>query len=106
MIVSCGGGTPCHFDNMEFMKTHGTTVFLKVSVERLVERLTLPGSKSKRPLVADKTDTEVADFVTESLGQRTKYYEKADITFDASKLEDCRQIDASAEALKEILVKR
>ena len=28
VIVACGGGTPCFFDNMEWMNRQGTTVFL------------------------------------------------------------------------------
>src|SRR5574339_546695 len=26
MVVSCGGGTPCFFNNIEFMKKYGTVV--------------------------------------------------------------------------------
>ena len=28
VIVSCGGGTPCFFDNMDFMNRQGETVYL------------------------------------------------------------------------------
>ena len=34
-VISTGGGTPCFFDNMEYMKQHGTTVYLQVSVDEL-----------------------------------------------------------------------
>ena len=33
VLISTGGGTPCFFDNMEFMNETGSTVYLKVSVE-------------------------------------------------------------------------
>ena len=26
-VISCGGGTPCYFDNMEWMKQRGKTFF-------------------------------------------------------------------------------
>ncbi len=29
VIISCGGGTPCHFDNMDYMNQQGETVYLK-----------------------------------------------------------------------------
>ena len=29
VVVSCGGGTPCFFDNMDYMNQLGTTVYLK-----------------------------------------------------------------------------
>ena len=27
VIISCGGGTPCFFDNMEYMTGQGETIF-------------------------------------------------------------------------------
>ena len=35
VIISTGGGTPCFFDNIEYMNAQGTTVYLDVPVERL-----------------------------------------------------------------------
>ena len=29
-VISTGGGTPCYFDNMSWMKSNGTVVFLDV----------------------------------------------------------------------------
>ena len=28
-ILSCGGGTPCFFDNMDWMNDHGITIYLR-----------------------------------------------------------------------------
>ena len=39
VIISTGGGTPCFFDNIEYMNSQGTTVYLDVPVERLHIRL-------------------------------------------------------------------
>lgn len=33
-IVACGGGTPCFFDNMEFIKTSGHVVFIDTPCPR------------------------------------------------------------------------
>src|SRR5258708_36690186 len=38
-ILSCGGGTPCFFNNIEFMKKNGKVVWLNTSVEALHQRL-------------------------------------------------------------------
>ena len=38
-LVACGGGTPCFFDNLEFMKTHGHVVFIDTPLETLLERI-------------------------------------------------------------------
>ena len=39
VIISCGGGTPCFFDNMDFMNSRGETVFLDAPPEVLKEHL-------------------------------------------------------------------
>ena len=31
VVIACGGGTPCFFDNMPYMNSVGTTVFLDVN---------------------------------------------------------------------------
>ena len=35
VVVSCGGGTPCFFDNMDYMNQLGETFYLKASPEIL-----------------------------------------------------------------------
>ena len=39
VIISCGGGTPCFFDNMDYMNGQGETVYLKASPEVLYGHL-------------------------------------------------------------------
>jgi shikimate kinase len=67
VIVACGGGTPCFFDNMEYMNTHGTTVFLNTPIPRLHSRLVR--GRHKRPLIANKTDEELEAIVSNALSQ-------------------------------------
>ena len=50
VLVATGGGTPCFFDNMEYMRHRGVTVYLAASVQTLCRRLS--HAKVKRPLVA------------------------------------------------------
>ena len=64
-VISCGGGTPCFFDNLEQMKNTGLTVYLKLSPTSLFHRLA-PG-KSKRPLIADLEDLQVMEFIVAEL---------------------------------------
>ena len=45
VIISTGGGTPCFFDNVEFMNRQGTTVFLDVPEERLFIRLSIANAR-------------------------------------------------------------
>ena len=39
VLISTGGGTPCFFDNMEFMNAYGTTVYEWNRTNRLPEGL-------------------------------------------------------------------
>ena len=93
VIISTGGGTPCFFDNVEYMNGQGTTVFLDVPLERLFIRLSI--ARAKRPLIKDKSDDELRAFIAEQLERRLPHYSKALHTFRADRLEDKTQIDMS-----------
>lgn len=103
VIIACGGGTPCYFDNIEYMNEKGTTVFLNASLEALMRRLSTAKAKSKRPIIADKNNDELAQFITEALEKRMPYYSKAKLNFDSSYLEDGVQIHDSVESLSKML---
>ena len=98
VIISTGGGTPCFFDNIEYMNAQGTTVYLDVPVERLHIRLCI--ARSKRPLIKDKNDDELMAFIVEQLEKRAPHYSKAQYSFRADKLEDMVQVKASVEAFR------
>ena len=61
-IISCGGGTPCFFDNMNWINRNGLSVFIDPSISILVQRL-LPG-REKRPLIRNKSTEELEDFIS------------------------------------------
>lgn len=75
VIISCGGGTPCFFDNMDYMNTCGETVFLNASPEALKAHLLM--GKTQRPLIQGKSPEELLDFIKDSLQKRLPYYKKA-----------------------------
>lgn len=75
VIISCGGGTPCFFDNMDYMNTCGETVFLNASPEALKAHLLM--GKTQRPLIQGKSPEELLDFIKDSLQKRLPYYQKA-----------------------------
>lgn len=99
VIIACGGGTPCFFDNIDVMNSAGTTVFLDASHERLLERLKL--GRRRRPLIASKTDEELSEYITEALNSRLPHYTKAAESFSADRLDDAQQLEESvAEFIK------
>ena len=49
VIISCGGGTPCFFDNMDYLNQQGDVVYLKATPETLYKHLMM--AKVERPLL-------------------------------------------------------
>lgn len=75
-IIGLGGGTPCYANNHELLKEEGiTSIYLKASVETLFNRLA--HNKSKRPIVANKTEDELKEFIAKHLFDRSYYYNQA-----------------------------
>ena len=77
-ILSCGGGTPCFFNNIEFMKKHGKVIWLNTSVDALMQRLRK--ERSSRPLIADVDDDDLRRTIVRRLSERRMYYQQADVT--------------------------
>lgn len=74
-LISCGGGTPCFQENMDFMNEHGTTIWINPSVEAMVERL--QRKKYKRPLIADLEGEDLVGFVEKKMAERLPFYQQS-----------------------------
>jgi shikimate kinase len=92
VVISTGGGAPCFLDNMEIINSIGESVYLNIKPEVLVNRL--KHAKNKRPLLKDKSDDELLDFITQKLVERNPFYTKAkhNITGDNIKVDDLLSI--------------
>lgn len=101
VVISAGGGTPCFFDNMEYMNQAGTTIYLKASPEALSSRLNM--CKDKRPLIKDKDEEELYLFVLESLEKRESFYLKAKIIFETEELVNREDVNKYVQQIKEKL---
>lgn len=93
LVLACGGGTPCYEDNMEVMNESGTTILLDVPPEVLLSRLL--NSKQKRPLIENKNEEELREYIDLKLAEREPYYNKAKIKIDP--------LNTSLELIKQIL---
>jgi shikimate kinase len=88
LVLSCGGGTPCFFNNIELMKKEGTVVWLNTSIEVLTDRL--KKEKAKRPLIKNISDDELRSYILKKMNDRRLYYEQADVHVE----EDSINIDS------------
>lgn len=101
VVISLGGGTPCFFDNMDIVNKAGKSVYLRPSEEVLLQRL-IKG-KSKRPLLAQKSDDEILQVIREQLAWREPFYLRASLVFEASHLENKEDIHFHSEELARML---
>lgn len=81
-VLSLGGGTPCYGHNMELVLNKGVSIYLKLDLKTLVDRLIR--EKDARPLIADQTDEQLTEFVAKHLFERANFYEKAHYTLSAA----------------------
>jgi shikimate kinase len=77
-ILSCGGGTPCFFNNIEFMKKSGKVIWLNTSIDALTNRL--QKERITRPLISDVQEADLRRYVIRKLSERRMYYQQADVT--------------------------
>lgn len=75
LLIATGGGCPCFFDNMELMNQIGLTVYLKISLGRLVSRL--KNGMDERPLLNEVSD--LYEFISAKLEEREPFYSKAQL---------------------------
>ena len=101
VVVSCGGGTPCFYDNMDYMNQAGETIYLKASPETLHAHLKM--GKGVRPLLLNKTPEEVDVFIREQLQQREPFYEKAKHIIDVNVMDNFDKINNTVQQIRELL---
>jgi shikimate kinase len=85
-ILATGGGTPCFFDNMDWMNAHGTTIYLKATPQLLAGRLV--GEKAQRPLLHDLPDAGLEAFIASKLAEREPFYSRAGLTLPVETLNE------------------
>lgn len=101
VIISCGGGTPCFFDNIDYMNQQGQVVYLKATPEVLYKHLLM--AKVERPLLKGKSSDELIAYIREHLLEREPYYSKARYTLDVSLMDNFEKIKTTIENIRELL---
>lgn len=77
LILSLGGGTPCYYDNMEFILNYTKNIcFINTPNNILAVRLFK--EKSKRPLLSlIDSENKMLEYVSKHLFERLTFYNKA-----------------------------
>ena len=101
VVISCGGGTPCFFDNIDYMNRQGQVVYLNCSPEVLHGHLLM--GKTERPLLKGKSPEELIAFIKEQLATREQYYNKARYHLDVSLMDNYDKIKFTVDKLRNLL---
>lgn len=101
VIISCGGGTPCFFDNMDYMNGQGDVIYLKASPEVLYKHLLM--GKTERPLLKNKTLEQLICFIKEQLQLREPFYSKAKYVLDVSLMDNYEKIQISVTNILDLI---
>lgn len=101
VIIACGGGTPCFFDNMDYMNRQGTTIYLKAIPEVLYAHLKM--GKTIRPLLLGKTEEEIGQLIVRQVAERESYYLKAKYVLNINLLSSAEKIKEAVYNLRELL---
>ncbi len=84
-VIATGGGAPCFFNNMDFINKNGKSIYLKLNVNQLAERLKQINDGT-RPLIAQLNNTELEKQIAEQLERREPYYNLAHIIIEATNI--------------------
>lgn len=79
-VISVGGGTPCFFDNMDYMLSEGIVVYLRMTPGQLKKRL--EKETRERPLLNNLHGNDLLKFIKEKLVTREPVYNRATISVD------------------------
>lgn len=79
-VIATGGGTPCFSDNMDFILQHGTAIYLRMSVDALVQRAL--DSHNPRPAMRGLTEQQLRQKIEQQLAEREPFYLRAHIVID------------------------
>lgn len=99
-VIALGGGTPCFFDNMDFVNKYGKSVYIKAEIETLITHIRMGGN---RPLLDGMNDTEMAEFIGKGLALRESFYQKATYVLEIETLRTEEQIEDVAEKIFNLL---
>jgi shikimate kinase len=84
LVVSTGGGAPCHCDNMNLMEKFGEVIYLNLDNDTLVSRL--KDATKNRPIVLNKTDEQLRQYVDELRDRCEHHYKRAKYIIDGKNL--------------------
>ena len=104
IVLACGGGTPTHGDNMDYMLRTAEVVYLKADTATIMSHLGM--SRSERPLLAGKSPEELREFVSAQLAEREPHYARAHHTVHIRLIDGFDKVNEVVQKIKDKLKKQ
>ena len=82
-VMSTGGGTPCFFDNMDFINKSGLSIFLHVPIAELVSRV-IKHSFDDRPLFKGLGQEGLNEKIAKQMEERLPFYSQSVLTLEGA----------------------
>jgi shikimate kinase len=76
-VMATGGGAPCFYNNIDYIKKQGTVVWINCSTELLHQRLLK--EKDQRPLISDIPDEDLKTYIIKKYSSRKIFYQQANV---------------------------
>jgi len=76
-VMATGGGTPCFYNNIDYLKKKGIAIWINCSVDCLYKRLA--EEKEQRPLISKIPDEELRSYIVRKYSNRKIFYRQAQV---------------------------
>lgn len=76
-VMACGGGTPCFFNTIDYLKKQGTVVWINCSTDCLYQRLLK--EKKERPMISKISDEDLKTYIIKKYSSRKIFYQQANV---------------------------
>ena len=83
-IIACGGGTPCYYDNMQWINENGFSIWLQATENDILKNIQRRGAS--RPLLKGLDEKQLRSYIIDTLKEREQYYSRAGISLSVSAL--------------------
>lgn len=81
-VISCGGGTAAYFNNMDWMCSHGMTIYLNTDLSIILARI--EKNLAVRPMFSGLSGDEIKQKLIAILEERAIFYSKSKIIWNKS----------------------
>ena len=90
-IMATGGGTPCYFNNIDYINDKGISIYIELDTKSIYNRLI--NAKNIRPTIKGKKEDELMLFIEDTFSKRKHIYEQATFKVNGLNLDVKKVLD-------------